>query len=144
MCLCLLSKKNLFQRHYLQLILDFYKNTKIKDNRFELLSLLHLISIIVNNDHRFRDFFSKIERILKYFKEDIKKYFSNSGIFNIFVSNKRILLFLHEYIVKKIITTRKFIDAKYPQYFQPEIQPFINEKWFPRYNPNDKELKQNE
>lgn len=31
--------------------------------------------------------------------------------------------------------------SKYPQYFSPEIKPFINEKWFPIYNPFDDDLK---
>ncbi|KAK8853809.1 hypothetical protein M9Y10_016352 [Tritrichomonas musculus] len=121
---------------------DKFNNTKISDSQYGLLSLLHLISKIMNNHHRFPNFFSKIERILQFFKEDIKKYFSNSEIFNIFKSNKRIHLFLieqqiivfDEYIVKKIVKTDKYIKAKYPQYFQPGIQPFINEKWFPKYD----------
>ena len=120
---------------------DKLNNLIISDNHYYLLSLLHLISKIANNHHRFPLFFSKIERILLIFKEDIKKYFSNSEIFNAFKSNKRILLFLieqqiiifDEYIVKKITNTNKYKEAKYPQYFQPEIQPFINEKWFPKY-----------
>ena len=108
---------------------------------------MHLISKIENNYHRFPYFFSKIERILLFFKESVKKYFSNSEIFNIFKSNKRILLFLieqriiviDEYIAKKITKTEKFTEAKYPQYFQPEILPFINEYWFPEYDPYTKE-----
>ena len=130
------------------LILEkIFKDTKISDNIYDILSLLHLISRIWNNSYRFPNFFSKLERILLIFKKDIKKYFSNSEIFNIFKSNKRILLFLieqqiivfDENIAKKIACTYKYIEAKYPQYFQPEIQPFINEKWFPKYNPNTKE-----
>ena len=39
----------------------------------------------------------------------------------------------------KITKTEKYIKGKYPQYFQPEIQPFINEKWFPKYDPKRKE-----
>ncbi|KAK8841639.1 hypothetical protein M9Y10_026579 [Tritrichomonas musculus] len=124
-----------------QILKDIFNDTKIKDNIFEFLSLLHLISKIADNFHRSPAFICKIERILRFFKEDIKKYFSNSEIFNIFKKNKRILLFLieekiiffDEYIVKKITTNKKFITANYPQYFQPEIQPFINEKWFPRH-----------
>ena len=115
-------------------------DSKIKDHLYELLSLLHLISKIGNNHHRFPNFFRKIERILLIFKEDIKKYFPNSEIFNIFKNNKRILLFLieqqiivfDEYIAKQITKKDKYTKAKYPQYFQPEIQPFINEKWFPK------------
>ena len=127
-----------------------FNDTKIKDNLYELLYLLHLISKIGNNHRRFSNFFSKIERILHIFKKDIKNYFPNSEIFNIFKNNKRILLFLSEqqiivfdeYIVKKISKTDKFIEAKYPQYFQPEIQPFINEKWFPKYENSNKEEKE--
>ena len=135
-----------------QILKDIFNNTKISDSQYDLLSLLHLISKIGNNFHRFPNFFAKIERILLFFKEDIKKYFPNSEIFNIFESNKRILLFLieqqiiviDEYITKKISKTDKYIKSKYPQYFQPEIQPFINEKWFPKYDPNDQDLKKNE
>ena len=126
-------------------------NLKISDSKYDLLSLLHLISKIGNNYHRFPIFFNKIEKILQLFKEDIKKYFSNSEIFTIFKSNKRILLFLieqqivvvDEFIVRKITKTDKYIKAKYPQYFQSEIQSFINEKWFPKYDPKDKKLKRN-
>ena len=135
----------------LQILEDIFHNSKISDNKYDILSLLHLISKIGNNCHRFPNFFSKLEKILQFFLEDIKKYFSNSEIFNIFKSNKRILLFLieqqiivlDEYIAKKITKTDKYINAKYPQYFQPEIQPFINEKWFPKYDPEDYELWQN-
>ena len=128
-----------------------FKDTKISDNIYDILSLLHLISRIWNNSYRFPNFFSKLERILLIFKKDIKKYFSNSEIFNIFKSNKRILLFLieqqiivfDENIAKKIACTYKYIEAKYPQYFQPEIQPFINEKWFPKYDSKDSILEYN-
>ena len=129
-----------------EILEDKFKNSKICENKYDFLSLLHLISKIVNNFHRVPDIFIKIEKILHFFNDDIKKYFSNSEIFNIFKSNKRILLFLieqqiiviDEYIVKKITTTEKFIEFKYPQYFQPEIQPFINEQWFPKYDPERK------
>ena len=31
--------------------------------------------------------------------------------------------------------------AKYPQYFQPEIQPFISKEWFPKNEKNNFKLK---
>ena len=136
-----------------QILEGIFNTTKISDNQHNLLSLLYLISRIVDNYHRLPSFFSKIEQILLFFKKDIKKYFSNSEIFNIFKNNKRILLFLieqqliiiDEYIVKRITETDKYIESKYPQYFQPEILPFINEKWFPKYeNSNIEEEKENE
>ena len=128
-----------------------FNNTKICDNKYDLLLLLHLISTILDNYHHFPNFFSKIEKILQFFKEDIKKYFTNSEIFNIFKSSKRILLFLveqqiiiiDEFIAKKITNIDIYIEAKYPQYFQPEIQPFFNEKWFPKYDPKDRYLEKN-
>ena len=92
---------------------NIFNESKIKDCKLDLLSLLHLISKISNNCHRFNLFFSKIERILQNFQSDIKKYFSNSQIFNIFKSNKRILLFLTE---EGIII----------------FDEYINENWFPK------------
>ena len=120
---------------------DIFINTKIKDNRYELVSLLHLILQIGNYHYRFNNFFSKLEQIITFFKEDIKNYYSNSEIFNIFKSNKRILLFLVEEqimiidsnIAKKFITKEEYIEAKYPHYFYPEIIPFENEQFFPIY-----------
>ena len=101
--------------------------------------VLRMIANISNDHHRELDFFDKIEKIIILLKENIKKYFSNSDIFNIFKINKKIFLFLIEekmiiiddHIAKKILTTEKFIEQNYPQYFVPEIKPFVNEKWFP-------------
>ena len=142
---CFLEEEANSEENFL-ILENKFNDTKKSDYKYFLLSLMHLISKIVNNFLRFPNFFAKIERILLFFKEDLKKYMSNSEIFNIFKSNKRILLFLieqqliiiDEYIVKKITETEKYIEAKYPQYFQPEILPFINEKWFPKYDPNSK------
>lgn len=121
---------------------DIFNDLEIQDNRIEFMSVLHLISKIANNFHRSCNFFSKIEQILQYLKADIKKNISNSEIFNIFQGNKRILLFLaeegimtfDEYVIRKITMTNKLVEANYPQYFQPEIEPFMQEQWFPRYN----------
>ena len=125
-------------------LISILEESKICENKHELQSLLHLISKIGNNHHRGLYFFDKIDRIFIYLKDYIKKYFLNSEIFNIFKSNKRLLLFFIEerimifdnYIARIITTTDKYINAKYPQYFQPELQPFINEKWFPKHIPN--------
>ena len=57
---------------------------------------LHMISKIASDHHRLPNFINKIEKILKYLKDDITRYFSNSSIFNIFSESKRILLFLLE------------------------------------------------
>ena len=38
---------------------------------------------------------------------------------------------MDDYIVQTIITG-KYLDAKYPQYFAPKIQPFMTKSWFPK------------
>ena len=118
-------------------LLKLFNSINIQNVKHALSMLFHLVTKIGNNHHRIPLFFEKIEKIIKIFQKDIKKYYSNSEIFNIFKSNKRLLLFLIEekiiilnnYIVKKI-TQGKYIEMNYPQYFSPEIKPFINEKWF--------------
>ena len=121
-----------------------FDDLKICDDQYKLKSLLHLLTKIANNHYRCSNFFSNIFQILLLFKKGIKKHFSNWDIFNIFKSNKRILLFLVEEelmimddrVAKEIVTSYKCKKSKYPQYFAPEIKPYINENWFQE----DKEL----
>ena len=113
----------------------FFNDQKISENKYYLELLFHLITSISKNHHRGPLFFSKIEEILNFFKDDIKNNFSNSEIFNIFKSSKRILLSLieaniftfDEYTITKM---KKYHEAKYFEYFAPEIKPFITENWF--------------
>ena len=129
------------------LVLD---NTKIRDNKHNLSLFLHHVASVCANHHRNQNFFCKIERVLRLLKDDLKKHYINSEILNIFKCNKRILLFMIEekmiiiddYVVKKIIET-EFIAKNYPQYFAPEIKPFLSEKWFPKYDPKNYFLKKN-
>lgn len=116
-----------------------FEDMKIRDNKHELRLFLHFISSICDNYCRNSTFFDKIERILKLFKDNIKKHYSNSDIFNIFQNNKRILLFLikekiiifDEFLAKKIVKN-EFSKNNYAQYLALEIKPFVNEKWFPK------------
>lgn len=118
---------------------SYFDNIKIYYNQHELRSLLHLLIRIGNNHSHTSNLYCRIFQILKLFQKEIKKYFSNIEIFTIFKSNKRFLLFLIEnkmmtfdYFVAKKITSEKYIKSKYPQYFTPEILPFVDEKWFPK------------
>ena len=75
------------------------KITKIKkiiniQNKSELTSVLHLISNISQYHFRSINFIKKFEILLRSFQNEILKYFNNNEIFNIFINNKRILLFL--------------------------------------------------
>ena len=122
----------------------FFDEQQIHENKYELKLVLYLILKVSNNHHRCVNFFHKIEQILNYFKDDITNYFTNHEIFNIFKGNKRILLYLlennimtiDEHIAEIIITTTKFLDFKYPQYFQPELKTVTdkNEQLSQKFN----------
>ena len=116
-----------------QNLINLLKDQKFRDNENDLKSFLYLVLRIANNHHRKEGFFNKIERILTFFKDEIRKFYLNFEIFNIFKSNKRILLFLIEekFIdldksILSIMTTGKYLKANYPAYFSPEIHPFID------------------
>ena len=104
-------------------------------NKYGLKSFLYLINAISNNFHRSESFFTKIELILKCLQEKIQNYFANYEIFNIFQKNKRLLLFLfksgiitpNEEIYFIIKNNKKYIIAKYLDYFYPELEPYIEE-----------------
>lgn len=129
---------------------EIFNEYKITDDHYKLKSLLYLVTKIANNHHRGQDFFSKIDQVLNLFKNDIKKYFSNFEIFNIFKGNKRIILFLiteqilnfDENIAKEITTKAKYKKAKYPQFFAPEVKSFINENWLQNEGDLIEEIKQ--
>ena len=139
-------------------LLEFFDNDDTNENDFQLLMknledhqqfksnirelriLLNLISKIELQHHRTQNFFSKIEKIIKYYQDNIMNSFSNLEIFNIFKENKRILLFLFDekiiipdiylyYIITKIEYQEgrhKFFNVEYyPYYFFPEFQSFF-------------------
>ena len=72
----------------LKLTLD---DLKIYNDQHQIKSVLHLIAKISSNHHHVPNFYSKIENVIQLFKSDITQYLSNSEIFNIFKSNKRII-----------------------------------------------------
>lgn len=116
-----------------QNLIQILKDYKVTTIRHELKLILHLLLKISNNHYRPDDFFNKIEKILLFLQNEIQKNFSNTEIFDIFKSNKRILLFLIE---QKIVTVNKsicetLIKDKYKRenylfYFYPEIKDFLD------------------
>ena len=118
-----------------QNLLQLLQNQKIKDNKSELKSFLHLLLHISDNHHRSNNFFGKIERILLQFKDEMTKYFSNFEIYSLFETNKRIVLFLLEeqiMIMDKtiydVMYERKLVQNQYVLYFTKETHQFmINE-----------------
>ncbi|KAK8834772.1 hypothetical protein M9Y10_003628 [Tritrichomonas musculus] len=137
---------------HLQNLLTKFQEKGIQDDKHELGLLFHFIASIANNHHRESNFFEKIEKLLNYFQEEIKKNYSNKEIFHIFEGNKRILLFLlkakiidFDQYIYKIITTNEYINKYYPQYFQQEINTKFNEnKPLPDNYEENRQIGQNE
>ncbi|KAK8867164.1 hypothetical protein M9Y10_010140 [Tritrichomonas musculus] len=115
----------------LQNISKNIEDFKIKEYRHEFQSLLYLISKISSNHFRVPDFFSKIHKILQLLKEDISQKFENLEIFDIFRSNKKLLLILideqilkfDENVANEIKKSKCF--ENFSKFFYPEIKPFL-------------------
>ena len=79
---------------------NFINECSISKNKQDLIDLLHLISNISANHRREKSFFSKIIQILNFILSDIQLNFSDCDIYEIFKTDKLIILFL---IQNKII-----------------------------------------
>ena len=102
----------------------------LNDKKHLLKEILNIILHIGNNHHRFPGFFTQIEKIILSLKEEILQNFTNIEIFNIFKTNKRILLILIESKIIEIDKTiaQLIIKEKPNQfYFYVEIKPFLDE-----------------
>ncbi|KAK8898112.1 hypothetical protein M9Y10_000381 [Tritrichomonas musculus] len=132
-------------------LLEFLDDESDADDKFENFVNLVTSQQIIKNQHDFKEllyliydigryrphvpkFISKVERVLRQFKQYLQQYFSNSEIFKIFKRNKRILLFLLEEklmiideSIFSIITNLKYVNMNYCKYFQPEIKQFLTE-----------------
>ncbi|KAK8838022.1 hypothetical protein M9Y10_035969 [Tritrichomonas musculus] len=106
-------------------------NQKIKQNKNDFKSFLHLLSNISMRYQRSLLIFPKIEKILLYYKKIMLKYFSNNEIFTIFKNNKRCILFLFQ---EKMIVPNRYImsnfikneSKNYLEYCYKEIKGFNN------------------
>lgn len=112
---------------------SYLEDKNIQQNRHELNDFLCFLLQISNMYRRSKNFYSKIDEILSYFKSSIKKFFSNFEIFNIFKKNKRILLFLLkndiltiDNRILDIMMTEKYKKLDYPSYFYPEIKSIVS------------------
>lgn len=118
-------------------LFSFIDKQNIKNSGPELKMFLHLLSKLAKNHHRTDTFFDQIFKILDQYKTNIQKFFSNSEIFKIFKSNKRILLFLFDedilsfdesiYRIISDPSIKKYKQRKYLEYFYPEIKQFKGE-----------------
>ncbi|KAK8893099.1 hypothetical protein M9Y10_021514 [Tritrichomonas musculus] len=131
-----IERKKLAQELLLQLIesnndleenfenfIDYINGLPISTDINEMKSIISLIMKVVNNHTRSTNFFDKIFRILDYLKIHIKQMFTNNEIFDLFKSNKLILLYLIKsdviYIdekIESILEKGKFKKDKYKEY----------------------------
>lgn len=117
-----------------QRLISLYDQLNIQETKEDLKEFLLFISIISNNHRHTPDFFQKIIEILNNFECSIRRNFKNFEIFEIFQSNKRILLYLfeHEIIIptkeiSDIMLSSKYKKFEYSYYFFNELKDFIHE-----------------
>ena len=112
---------------------NLFEDQKIRENVHDL----NLINEIANDHHRYPNFFSKIDKLLLLFKEEIKQNFKNIDIFHIFQNNRRILLFLIQneilYIDQEVFNQminyyRYDMSEEYVRYFTPELKKQLDTK----------------
>ena len=105
---------------------DFLNENKIKSNKCDLNSFLHLLSCISNHHQRSPGFIKKIEKIITNLQSDIAQFFTNLEIFHIFEDNKRIMYFLFEQGIlkqdKKVLIIIQNRHQNYIQYLFPDFK----------------------
>ena len=117
-------------------LIKIISEQKQEETQAALTKFLQLIANIGNNCHRDESLFKKIFKLIEYYTEQIKQTFSNNEIFNIFGSNKKILLFLFknkiitidDTIYNEILFKREPNGNCYSHFFYPEIKNFSNEE----------------
>ena len=109
---------------------------KIEGNREDIFQILQILKNIADNHHGVPNFIEKINKIILSFKDQVQQTFSNKEIFDIFQTNKKILLFLLENKIvilseEIIIEMKDKIDpngTRFCHFFYPEIKCFIGEE----------------
>ena len=112
------------EEHY-QKLADYLDDKKIRENLSELKIFFILLTKISNFHNRSTDFFTKIEKLILLFKNELSNCFSKSEILDIFRSNKRLLLFLFEeniLIFDQSICNLISSENDTYYYFYPEIK----------------------
>lgn len=116
-------------------LINYLDNQKISRDRCNLKCFLRLILNVTNDHNQPFVFMKKIGRIFKSIHGSITQFFSNWDIFEIFKSNKRIILLLFD---EKILLPDKQIyyviindtykTNFYPEYFFIEFESYFNDK----------------
>ena len=117
-------------------LINLIHQQKLEESREKLEEFLILITNVANNHHREKSLFKKLFQIIQQYESQIKQTYSNFEIYNIFESNKMIVLFLFE---REIITIDAIIYDKmcskyegngncYSHFFYPEIKKFLGDE----------------
>lgn len=126
-------EQNSYNPKVLQKLLKEFEKQKLLQDSQEFEHFLYLIVNISNNYHLDDEYFDNIKQLLEFLSTQIVKTFSNIEIFNIFSTNKLILLFLFEKniiymddeILNIFLENQDSNGIKYCHFFLPEIQKFI-------------------
>ena len=117
----------------LLILKDIFKDQEMLESRDEIIELFHFLTKLANNHHQSASFFTKIEQLISLFKNEITKFLSQTEIFQIFMKNKRILLFLIEqkiftidHSMSECMIARGNKKGEYQFYFYKEIKSFID------------------
>ena len=113
-----------------------YDNFNFDEDREEMIQFLLTIKSISDNHHRDCHFIQKITQIFQHYKEQIKQILSNDEIYQIFESNKLIVLFLlknefitiSEKIYNEMIIKKEPNGNSYCHFFYPELEKFKGEE----------------
>lgn len=130
-----LESENNSEREFLSFTKVFDKQD-ILNNRNLFLNLLRLLYFIGDNYHRTSDFLIKLGQIFQYLAKDNQMPISNSDIFDIYKTNKRLLLFLFEQkfiipdetILKLIMKNKDANGYKFYYYLYPEIKKYLGKR----------------
>ena len=126
------NQENDFNFNYL---IQNIRSEKLESNREELEHFLRLIINISNNHCRKGNLIQKVEKIILNLKDEITQTFSNSEVFNIFNSNKLILIFLldnkilkfDDNICTEVMYKIDLNEKEYCLFFYPEIKSSVSE-----------------
>ena len=130
-----LSNAN-YNESFFQILINFISIEHYIENEKDFNHFLHFLANIANNHHHDESFFTNFFQIIRYYTTQLKQTFSNFEIYDIFKSNKKIILYLFqnsiieldEEIFKEMVNTSESNGNRYCHFFYPEIEKYIGEK----------------
>lgn len=94
----------------------YIDNKKMMETRENILYFFNLILSIAENNNNSSNFDNKIAKVISFYINDIKLFFTDYDIFTVFKSNKSIILYLifnGSILLKKIVMTPTITIIEY-------------------------------